>query len=138
MLADCPLLPSGLRVLATVIHGMCMYLSHPQDATSFSSLGHMLAHGLGVPQDYLIARGYYERGMKAGEAASLNGLGYLYFYGLGVPVNVAYGVDLIKRAADAGHADALYNLGIMRLKVCGVAWVWLCLHSPASDWVCLM
>jgi hypothetical protein len=51
-------------------------------------LGMMYAHGgWGVPQDYTMARGWYEKAAVQGYAMAQYNLGALYFYGQGVPQN---------------------------------------------------
>ena len=50
-------------------------------------LGMMYANGRGVPQDYVTARGWYEKAAAQGDAMAQYNLGAMYFYGQGVSQN---------------------------------------------------
>ena len=45
------------------------------------------ANGRGVPQDYVTARGWYEKAAAQGDGMAQYNLGALYFYGHGVSQN---------------------------------------------------
>ena len=70
-------------------------------AEAQNGLGELYAKGKGMPQDYVQARGWYEKAAAQGHPHAQNNLAELYFAGLGVPqdfVRAYMWVDLA-----AGH-----------------------------------
>ncbi|MEZ5853783.1 MAG: tetratricopeptide repeat protein [Hyphomicrobiaceae bacterium] len=91
-----------------------------KDAAKGSGVAHTLvarihAEGLGVPQNYVLAAQWYERGAALGDPEAMLGLGLLYARGLGVKKDLVRAGDLIEKAASKGHAEACYNLALLFL-----------------------
>ena len=74
-------------------------------------LGQLYFSGQGVPQDYTMARGWYEKAAAQGNAWSKNQLGQLSADGLGVPQDYKKARQWWEQAAAQGIAQAQYNLG---------------------------
>jgi TPR repeat protein len=75
-------------------------------------LGYMYENGLGVPQDYPVARKWYEQAAATGSAVALNNLGVLYGLGRGVPTDFRIALDFFRKSAAAGYVTAFYNVGL--------------------------
>jgi DnaJ domain/Sel1 repeat len=74
-------------------------------------LGQLYFSGQGVPQDYTMARGWYEKAAAQGNAWSKNQLGQLSADGLGVSQDYKKARQWWEQAAAQGIAQAQYNLG---------------------------
>ncbi len=77
------------------------------------SLGHMYANGLGVPQDYKLARHWFHKAARLGNSAAQHTLGVMYHNGRGTLQDYALATHWYRQAAEQGHADAQNNLGYM-------------------------
>ncbi|KAI0384280.1 HCP-like protein [Hypomontagnella monticulosa] len=78
-------------------------------------IGRMWLRGEGVRQDFKIARGWFERGIKHGDAQSQWGLGMMNLHGLGIPKNVSQATELFKASADQDFSLAHVALGTLHL-----------------------
>jgi energy-coupling factor transporter ATP-binding protein EcfA2 len=83
------------------------------DANAMNNLGTHYQQGLGVPQDYGKARGWYEKAADKGNAVAMNNLGWLYHNGWGVPQDYGKARGWYERAADKGNDFAMNNLGLL-------------------------
>ena len=73
------------------------------DATAQTYLGYMFATGKGVPQNYMVAAGWYRCASQQGVPAAQYILGLMYDKGQGVPQNYVMAYALLDRAvAGAG------------------------------------
>jgi uncharacterized protein len=75
-------------------------------------LGRSYAKGIGVPQDYSQAAGYYRQSAAQGYAKAQNNLGALYAEGLGVPQDYTEAIKWFHKAADQGDPLAELSLGL--------------------------
>ncbi|KAI1137252.1 HCP-like protein [Hypoxylon sp. FL0543] len=78
-------------------------------------IGRMWLRGEGVRQDFKLARGWFERGIKHGDAQSQWGLGYMNLHGLGMPKNVSKATELFKASADQDFSLSHVALGTLHL-----------------------
>ncbi|OTB05698.1 hypothetical protein M426DRAFT_319687 [Hypoxylon sp. CI-4A] len=78
-------------------------------------IGRMWLRGEGVKQDFRVARGWFERGIKHGDAQSQWGLGIMNLHGLGVQKNVSKATELFKASADQDFNLAHVALGVLHL-----------------------
>ena len=83
------------------------------DAVTQSNLGLTYFLGLGVPQDYSLAKQWFEKAAAQGDDIAQYYLGLMYFHGLGVPQNYFLAKQWFEKAATQGGALAQYNLGVM-------------------------
>uniref|UniRef100_A0A7S2RHK4 Uncharacterized protein n=1 Tax=Mucochytrium quahogii TaxID=96639 RepID=A0A7S2RHK4_9STRA len=90
------------------------------DPTAQTSLGYMLAKGMGTEQDVDAAFKNFTSAAEAGSAGALNGLGYLYLYGLGVKQDSTKALRYFNDAAEQGNSEAYYNLGALYVSGVGV------------------
>ena len=73
------------------------------DARAQTYLGYMFANGKGVPQNYMVAAGWYRCASQQGVPAAQYMLGLMYDKGQGVPQNYVMAYALLNRAvAGAG------------------------------------
>ena len=73
------------------------------DARAQTYLGYMFAHGVGVPQNYMVSAGWYRCASQQGVPAAQYMLGLMYDKGQGVPQNYVMAYALLDRAvAGAG------------------------------------
>lgn len=86
-------------------------LANQGNASAQNRLGQLYFSGQGVPQDYTIARRWYEKAATQGNAWSKNQLGQLSADGLGVPQDYKKAREWWEQAAAQGIAQAQYNLG---------------------------
>lgn len=84
-----------------------------QDSAAQHNLGVQYANGQGVPQDYAMARQWYERAAAQGYAVAQTNLGALYHNGQGAPQNYAMARQWYEKAAAQGEAMAQNNLGLL-------------------------
>ena len=66
---------------------------------------------LGVTQDYLKAKEYWEQAASKGHSGAQINLGYLYDYGRGVTQDYSKAKEYYEQAASQGHSGAQYELG---------------------------
>jgi len=94
-------------------------------------LGIMYADGKGVPQDYVTARGWYEKAAARGNAMAQYYLGRMYFNGESVPKDYTMAREWWEKAAARGDSWSQVNLGWIYLDGNGVpkslerAYMWL-------------
>jgi len=109
------------------------------DATAQNNLGVLYYIGNGVPQDYGIARQWYESAAAQGLAPAQITLGHLYADGKGVPKDEKKGVEWIRKAAEQGDGIGQASLGDMYRDGRGVpqdnvlAYMWYSL--AVADWM---
>ena len=58
-----------------------------KNSSALCSLGNIYNYGIGVEQNYTIARQYYESVTKQNNSDSLNNLGNIYYYSYDVKQN---------------------------------------------------
>ncbi|KAI1098577.1 HCP-like protein [Jackrogersella minutella] len=78
-------------------------------------IGRMWLRGEGVRQDFKVAKGWFERGVKHGDAQSQWGLGIMNLHGLGMPKNVSKATESFKASADQDFSLAHVALGALHL-----------------------
>ncbi|KAI1464009.1 HCP-like protein [Daldinia caldariorum] len=78
-------------------------------------IGRMWLRGEGVRQDFKLAKGWFERGIKHGDAQSQWGLGIMNLHGLGIPKNVSKATELFKASADQDFSLSHVALGALHL-----------------------
>ncbi|KAI0160823.1 hypothetical protein GGR57DRAFT_456355 [Xylariaceae sp. FL1272] len=78
-------------------------------------IGRMYLRGEGGKQDFKLAKGWFERGIKHGDAQSQWGLGLMNLHAYGVPKNVPRAFELFKAAADQDFNLAHVALGALHL-----------------------
>lgn len=76
-------------------------------------LGLLYAHGDGVPQDYAMARQWYEKAAVQGYMKAQHNLGVLYANGQGVPQDYVLARNWFEKAAAQGLAKAQNKLGLL-------------------------
>jgi curved DNA-binding protein CbpA len=81
------------------------------NASAQNRLGQLYFNGQGVPQDYTMARAWYEKSAAQGNGWSKNQLGQMSADGLGVPQDYKKARQWWEQAAAQGIAQAQYNLG---------------------------
>lgn len=91
------------------------------DSTAQLYLGRLFDEGTQVPQDFSLARQWYEQAASAGLAAAQNKLGRLLGAGLGGPADLPRAFELVKQAAGDGTAAHLYDLAQMYENGAGTA-----------------
>lgn len=80
------------------------------DAKAWYRLGKKYDNGDGVPQDYDMARQWYEKAAEQGHADAQYNLGSMYSNGEGVPYDRSKAKEWYQKAAQQGHAEARYEL----------------------------
>ena len=83
------------------------------DAEAQLNLGFLYANGQGVPQDYAMARQWWEKAASQSNAQAQTNLGALYANGQGVPQDYAMARQWYEKATSQGDVLAQYNLGTM-------------------------
>ncbi len=73
-------------------------------------VGHMYAHGQGVPQDYASAAAWFRRAAERGVPQAQFRLGQLYANGQGVPKDYEQAYAWFKVAAELEHPDSAHDL----------------------------
>lgn len=74
-------------------------------------LGTLYDFGLGIPQDYVQARQWYQKAATQGLAAAQFHLGMLYLTGGGVHQDYVQAAKWFEKAAARGNAEAQWALG---------------------------
>ena len=75
------------------------------------NLGNLYMKGLGVEQNYLLARHWYLKAAEQGERIAQSKLGILYYYGLGIDKDPAEAARWFQKAAEHGETSAQSILG---------------------------
>ena len=86
----------------------CRRLAEQGDPAGEARLGFLYQSGLGVPQDYAAAAGWYRMAAGRGNAAAQNNLALLYQNGQGVPADLVQALAWFDLAAAQG-GDAVRN-----------------------------
>jgi TPR repeat protein len=73
----------------------------------------MYNNGEGVPQNYVQAKSWWEKGAEQGEVFAQMNLGNMYYIGKGVPQDYAQTVLWYTKAAQKGNSKAQFNLATM-------------------------
>ncbi|KAG0315712.1 hypothetical protein BGZ97_007914 [Linnemannia gamsii] len=78
-------------------------------------VGHMLSHGLGVPQNQELAMGWYKKAAEGGNSDAQNSLGFIYKDGLGLGVtqNFTTAMEWFVKSAEQGNPRGQTSLGLM-------------------------
>ncbi len=82
-------------------------------ARAQSTLGGMYASGLGVPQSYTEAVGWFQKSAAQGFAEGETNLGIAMGNGQGIAKNEEQAVTWFRKAADQGYAPGEYFMGNM-------------------------
>jgi len=90
------------------------------DAEAQVSLGRLYDKGKSLPQDYVTARGWYEKAAVQGNARAQSNLGMLYHFGHGVPQDYATARQWFEKAAAQGNAIAQFGIGRLYYNGLGV------------------
>jgi hypothetical protein len=88
-------------------------LAEHGDANAQLKIGHMYAHGEGVPQDFVEGVRWYRRAAEQGHASAQDSLGFSYYRGEGVPQNYSEAAKWLRLAADQGLGNSQNKLGLM-------------------------
>lgn len=83
------------------------------DATAQTELGMRYVLGKGVPQDYAMARQWYEKAAVQGHAWAQSNLGSLYAEGAGAPTDYRKALEWYEKAAAQGDSNAQFKLGAL-------------------------
>ena len=78
-------------------------------------MGILYEDGIGVEQDYEIARQYYLLAASRGQPDAFHRLGIFYEEGFGVETSMETAAAYYQKAADLGHTDAMIRLGELAL-----------------------
>jgi TPR repeat protein len=106
-------------------------LAEQGDANAQYDLGVMYAKGMGVPQDFSKALGFYILAAEQGNALAQYSLGVMYENGMGVPQDFSKALGFYILAAEQGNASAQNGLGQLRATGKGIpqdfskAMIWL-------------
>ncbi|MEO8342093.1 MAG: DnaJ domain-containing protein [Nitrospirota bacterium] len=106
-----PASASPTEMISAVEQQQLMRLATQGNASAQNQLGQLYANGRGVPQDYAMARGWYEKAAAQGHAWAQNQLGELSADGLGTAKDYQQARQWWEQAATQGVAQAQYNLG---------------------------
>lgn len=83
----------------------------PGAAETARYLGLMYFRGEGVPQNFRIAKIWFQRGINIGDAACQNNMGMIYLKGYGdTNIDIQKAAELFKAASDQGLSAAKVNL----------------------------
>lgn len=91
------------------------------DAMAQHNLGLAYVNGRGVPQNYQIAAGWFEKASAAGLERVQYNLAVLYENALGVPQDLERAFELYRAAAEQGFAPAQHTVGVAYAQARGVA-----------------
>ena len=89
-------------------------------AAAHNTIGHMYAHGYGVPKNVEEALRWYRSGADLGSEVAMFNVGVAHETGNGVPRDYAEALVWWRKAADKGMAEAKYNIGVFYLEGKGV------------------
>ncbi len=113
-------------------------LAEQGDPSAQFYLGLLYDKGDGVPQDYTMARKWYEKAAAQGYAMAQTKLGVLYANGRGVLLNYTKAREWFEKAAAQGDAEAQFSLGLLYYYGLGVpqddvrAYMWWSLAAAHS------
>ena len=93
------------------------------------NLGQLYIKGHGVPQDYVLARQWFEKAAVQGRAEAQTGLGTMYLTGHGVPQDYQQALLWFRLAAKQGNAMALTKHGLMYERGNGVTQDFVLAHK---------
>lgn len=97
-----------------VNESVCQQAAEHGDASAQYNLGKMYYMGEGVPQNYHVAKKWWEPASNKGNAKAKNGLGTLYYSGKGLEQqNIKLAKELFIQAAQQGEYKAVLNLNNM-------------------------
>ncbi len=90
------------------------YYASIGDKVNLFRIGYCYDLGLaGFNQDYKLAKKYYLKSAKLGNAIAYNNLGVLYLHGYGVRKNIDRAIDYYIKAGELGSSKAYFNLGLI-------------------------
>ncbi|HEY6084386.1 MAG TPA: tetratricopeptide repeat protein [Nitrospira sp.] len=90
------------------------------NADARNRLGMLYSDGVGVPQNYVQAKQWFEKAAEQGHAGAQVNLGTLYLLERGAPQSDQMALSYFRRAADQGDALAFAKLGLMYAQGRGV------------------
>ena len=90
------------------------------DASAQYRLGLLYQGGVGVPQNYRKAKGWFEQAAKQGHVGAQADLGTLYLQGAGTPQSAQMAVFWLSQAAEQGDVLSFPKLGWMYAEGRGV------------------
>ena len=73
-------------------------------------LGHIYSRGDGLPQDYALARAWFEKAAELGSTEAMHSLASMQSAGEGVPPDDARAAQWIRKAAELGDAEEQMHL----------------------------
>ncbi len=85
------------------------------DPFSLFGMGVIYEDGLGVKQDYMLARQYYMLAAEKNQPNAVFRIGILYQHGLGTDVSMSKAAEYYQKAADLGLTEAMLWLGELHL-----------------------
>jgi hypothetical protein len=91
------------------------------DVTSMRNLGVVYRDGVGVGQNDVKAREWYQKAADKGDARAMNNLGLLYQNGQGVAQDFSKAREWYEKAADMGDPNGKSNLKHLPIKVAETA-----------------
>ena len=94
-------------------HSQFSTLAEQGDTNAQFQLGLMAHLGHGIPQNFLVARKWYERAAKIGEVRSQNNLGIIYRDGLGILPDAVRAYKWFSLAAAQRNEQAIVNLRML-------------------------
>lgn len=89
---------------------------NPDTPHLFFYMGHMCAHGIGMPRNARKAFELYRRGAVQNDARCLNNLGAMFEYGYPTPRNTENALRLYRKAANQGNREASANMQRLAFK----------------------
>lgn len=84
-------------------------------------MGTLYLHGKYIPQDYQLAKHWFELAAANGDEGGMNALAWMFWAGEGVPLDQATAVQWYAKAAEAGSGNSAYNLALSYERGEGVA-----------------
>ncbi len=100
------------------------------DTDAMVALGWAHEWDWGLPKDYGIARGWFEKAAAGGNASAMTSIGVHYESGFGVSKDVVAARGWYEKAAALGDAAAMRNLGILHAYGLGTPLD----YAAARDW----
>jgi TPR repeat protein len=100
------------------------------DSSSMRNLGVSYRDALGIAQDYVKAREWYEKAVAKGNTYAMVDLGLLYAHGRGVTQDYVRAREWYEKAVAKDNTDAMVNLGLLYANGQGVAQD----HAIAREW----